>query len=137
VANIPSAYSPGESAELLVLAEQIGRIGVIDWQVATGTVRMSATALAIYGLETFDDRYDSWIATVHREDQVRLRNTIATALAEKVREFELDFRIVRPNDNELRWIRARRLVFYDAAGEPVRVVAESPAHVVRADCGSL
>ena len=118
-------FSPSESAELLVLAEQIGRIGLVEWQVATGTVRMSATALAMYGLDNFDGRYESWLATAHREDRSRLSDTIATALAEKAREFELDFRIVRPNDKALRWIHARRLVFYDAAGTPLRVVGVS------------
>jgi signal transduction histidine kinase len=125
VSEIPAAYSPNESAELLVLAEQIGRGGVIDWDVRTGAVRLSANAMAIYGFEAFDGRYDTWIAAVHREDQTRLRDIIATALAEKAREFELDFRIVRPNDNALRWIEARRLVFYDEAGTPVRVVGVS------------
>ena len=56
---------------------------------------------------------------------MRLRDMIATALGNKAREFELDFRIVRPNDHELRWIHARRLPFYDAAGKPVRVVGVS------------
>jgi PAS domain S-box-containing protein len=125
VTDIPTAFSPSESAEILALAEQIGRIGVIDWQVEAGTVRLSPSALAMYGLTEFDGRYDSWIATVHREDQVRLRATIQNALAAKQREFELDFRIVRPNDNELRWILARRLVFYDDGGKPVRVVGVS------------
>src|SRR3984885_3967089 len=121
----PTAFTLSESAELLGLAEQIGRIGVIDWQVEAGTVRLSSSALAMYGLTEFDGRYESWIATVHREDQVRLRATIQNALTAKQREFELDFRIVRPNDNELRWILARRLVFYDEAGKPVRVVGVS------------
>ena len=123
--DIPPAFSPSESAELLGLAEQIGRIGVIDWQVEAGTVRLSPSARAMYGLTEFDGRYESWIATVHREDQVRLRATIQNALAAKQREFELDFRIVRPNDSELRWILARRLVFYNEAGNPVRVVGVS------------
>jgi PAS domain S-box-containing protein len=123
--DIPPAFGPSESAELLALAEQIGRIGVIDWQVEAGTVRLSPSARAMYGLTEFDGRYDSWIATVHREDQVRLRATIQRALAAKQREFELDFRIVRPNDNELRWILARRLVFYDDEGKPFRVVGVS------------
>jgi PAS domain S-box-containing protein len=125
VTDIRAEFSPDESAELLLLAEQIGRAGVIEWQVATGAVRMSANALAIYGLTAFDGTYDGWIATVHREDRTRLREIIATAMAGKVREFELDFRIVRPADGELRWIQARRLVFYDAAGTPVRVVGVS------------
>jgi PAS domain S-box-containing protein len=120
----PIDYGPKESAELLVLAEQIGRVGVIDWDVATGTVRMSAHALAIYGIEDYDGRYETWIASVHPEDLARLKQTIQTALAEKVREFELDFRIVRQNDQEMRWIHARRLVFYEN-GEPVRVVGVS------------
>ena len=123
--DTPASFSPGESAELLALAEQVARIGVIDWQVQAGTVRLSPTAQAIYGLDTFDGRYDSWIATVYREDVTRLRDTIATALEARAREFELDFRIVRPNDNELRWIHARRLPFYDEAGRPIRVVGVS------------
>jgi PAS domain S-box-containing protein len=125
VTDTPTAFSPSESAEILALAEQIGRIGVIDWQVEAGTVRLSPSARAMYGLVEFDGRYESWIATVHREDQVRLRATIQNALAAKQREFELDFRILRQNDNELRWILARRLVFYDEAGKPVRVVGVS------------
>ncbi|HTC04609.1 MAG TPA: PAS domain-containing protein [Xanthobacteraceae bacterium] len=123
--DTPTAFSPSESVEILALAEQIGRIGVIDWQVEAGTVRLSPSARAMYGLTEFDGRYESWIATVHREDQVRLRATIQNALAAKQREFELDFRILRQNDNELRWILARRLVFYDEAGKPVRVVGVS------------
>ena len=123
--EIPVALGPVESAELLALAERIGRVGVIDWNVSAGTVRLSPYARSMYGLEEFDDKYDTWIATVYREDQIRLRNTIETALEQKQREFELDFRIIRPNDKEMRWIHARRLVFYDEAGKPVRVVGVS------------
>ncbi len=118
-------FNISESAELLVLAEQIRRIGIIDWQVREGTVRLSAKALEMYGLEHFDGRYETWIATVHREDVTRLRDVIATALAAKEREFELDFRIIRQSDNALRWLHARRLAFYDEAGTPVRVVGVS------------
>jgi signal transduction histidine kinase len=125
VTGPPVAFTPDESAELLALAEQIGRVGVIDWQLQTGIVRLSPTAQAMYGLETFDGRYDTWIATVYREDVTRLRDTIASAFQEKTREFELEFRIVRPSDKQLRWIHARRLPFYDAAGNPVRVVGVS------------
>ena len=118
MAEPPWVYGPHESAELLALAEQIGRIGLIDWQVPAGTMRMSATALAMYGLENFDGRYDTWIATVHREDRARLRGIIENAFEARAHEFELEFRIVRQMDKALRWIEARRLVFYDAAGAP-------------------
>ena len=80
----------------------------------------------MYGLGgKFDGRYDSWIATVYREDVIRLRNVIAEAFEARAREFELDFRIIRPSDNEMRWLLARRLAFYDEAGKPYRVVGVS------------
>ncbi|MEP7029963.1 MAG: ATP-binding protein [Pseudolabrys sp.] len=122
---IQSTFTPVESAELLALAEWIGRVGVIDWDVQAGTVRLSPHAQAMYGIDNFDGRYESWISTVHREDQVRLSNLIATALEAKQREFELDFRIIRASDKALRWILARRLVFYGDDGKPVRIVGVS------------
>jgi signal transduction histidine kinase/CheY-like chemotaxis protein len=125
VTEIPATFGSSESAELLALAERIGRVGIIDWNVLAGTVRLSPYARMMYGLEQFDDSYENWIATVYRDDQIRLRDTIATAMEEKQREFELDFRIIRPNDKQMRWILARRLVFYDDAGKPVRVVGVS------------
>src|ERR1700722_2217681 len=123
--DMPAEFNASESVELLLLAEEIGRIGVIDWDVRAGTVRLSPNALAMYGLERFDGRYDSWIATVYREDVIRLSNVIAEAFEAKAREFELDFRIIRPSDNEMRWLLARRLAFYDEAGKPYRVVGVS------------
>ena len=123
--DIPAEFSPAESAELLLLAERIGRIGVIDWDVRAGTVRLSPNALAMYGIKAFDGSYDNWIATVYREDIVRLRAVIAAAFEAKAREFELDFRIIRQSDNEMRWLLARRLAFYDEAGQPYRVVGVS------------
>jgi signal transduction histidine kinase len=123
--DIPAEFHPSESTELLLFAEEIGRIGIIDWDVRAGTVRLSPNALTMYGLERFDGRYDSWIATVYREDVIRLRNVIAEAFEAKAREFELDFRIIRQSDNEMRWLLARRLAFYDEAGRPYRVVGVS------------
>ncbi len=120
--DIPAEFLPSESAELLSLAEEIGRIGIIDWDIRAGSVRLSPKAQAMYGLEKFDGRYDTWIATVYREDLIRVRNVITEAFETKTREFELDFRIIRQSDNEMRWLLARRLAFYDEAGMPYRVV---------------
>ena len=123
--DIPAAFLTSESAELLSLAEEIGRIGIIDWDVRGGSVRLSPKAREMYGLEKFDGRYDTWAAAVYREDVIRVRNVIAEAFEAKTREFELDFRIIRQSDNEMRWLLARRLAFYDEAGMPYRVVGVS------------
>ncbi len=125
MSDIPSEFSLNESAELLVLAEQIGRGGVIDWDVQAGTVRLSANAMKLYGLKEFDGRYDTWASSVFAEDQPRVRDIVQSALAAKVREFGVEFRIIRPEDGDVRWLNARRLCFYDDTGKPVRVVGVS------------
>ena len=43
----------GESEELLALAQEAGRLGVFEWQVQAGTVRLSPKFLALYGLTEF------------------------------------------------------------------------------------
>ena len=123
----PADRSSRAAAELLALAEQAGRLGVVEWDVPAGTVRLSARCLELYGLDrfNFDGRYETLLACVYREDQPRAAARIEQAFADRGPLVEVDFRIVRPSDGELRWIEARRLIFYDGAGAPRRVVGVS------------
>ena len=111
-----------ESAELLELAEEAGRVGIFEWHVPAGTVRLSPKFLSLYGLTEFDGRYETWRACIFREDQIRVADLIETVFANGARELNADFRITRPNDGALKWIEARNLVFYDPEQRPLRVV---------------
>jgi PAS domain S-box-containing protein len=123
----PADRSSRAATELLALAEQAGRLGVIEWDVPTGKVRLSARCLELYGLDSlnFDGRYETLLACVYREDQPRTTASLEQAFADRAPQVEIDFRITRRSDGELRWIEARRLIFYDAAGAPQRVVCVS------------
>ena len=123
---MPISFTPSESVELLTLAEKAGRGGVLEWMVQAGTVRLSSNCMVIYGVdENFDGNHATWVKGIFREDLQRVHDLTAAAFAQQAPEFEAEFRIIRPNDGELRWIQARRLVFYDPAGKPVRVVGVS------------
>jgi hypothetical protein len=62
----PQAISANE--ELLNLAQEAGRMGIFEWQVPSGLIRLSPKFLSIYGLEAFDGRYQSWLKCIFRED---------------------------------------------------------------------
>jgi len=111
-----------QSGELLLLAQEAGALGVFEWQVQTGTVRLSQNFLALYGLSDFDGRYASWLGCIFREDLPRIVDLMDNAFAEQAREAHAEFRIVRPSDRALRWMEARNLIFYGPDGKPVRVV---------------
>src|SRR5271163_3770554 len=109
----PADQASHPAAELLDLAEQAGRLGVVEWDVPSGTVRLSSHCLELYGLDrfNFDGRYESFLACVYREDRPRATARMEQAFADRETQVEVDYRIVRPSDGELRWIEARRLIF--------------------------
>jgi PAS domain S-box-containing protein len=114
-----------ETEELLALAQEAGRIGIFEWQVQTGVVRLSPRFLSLYGLTEFDGRYESWLKCIFREDVPRITDLFDTAFAVQEREMHGEFRIVSRSDGKLRWMEARNNLFYDAEHRPVRVVGVS------------
>jgi PAS domain S-box-containing protein len=116
---------PEESEELLSLAQEAGRLGIIEWYVQTGRMRISPMFASIYGLIEPTVTYQKWLECIFREDMPRYLDVMASAFASKQREVGVEFRIVRPIDGELRWIEARRIILYDDDGRPVRVVGVS------------
>lgn len=111
-----------KNAELLELAEEAGRLGVFEWQIPLETVRLSPRFMSVYGLEKFDGRYESWLACIFREDQIRVNEDIKSTFEAGSRELNVEFRINRASDGALRWIEARNLIFYDQERRPLRMV---------------
>jgi len=111
-----------ESDELLDLAQEAGRLGIFEWQVQAGTVRLSPKFLSLYGLTQFDGRYQSWLACIYREDLPRIVDLLDNAFAAHARELQFEFRIVKPGEGGLTWMEARSVVFYDTDRRAMRVV---------------
>jgi PAS domain S-box-containing protein len=111
-----------KNEELLDLAQEAGHLGLFEWLVQAGTLRLSPNFLLLYGLPEFDGLYQTWLKCIFREDIPRLTDLLDNAFAEKARHSHAEFRIVRPCDGGLRWMEARNVIFYDAGGRAVRVV---------------
>jgi signal transduction histidine kinase len=114
-----------ESEDLLALAQEAGGFGVFEWHVQTGSVRLSPKLCALYGLTNFDGRYETWFARVFREDVPRITNEIQDAFAEQLTGTVQEFRIVRADDDALRWMERRSIIFYDSEKRPERLVGVS------------
>jgi PAS domain S-box-containing protein len=121
----PTPLAQGESEELLALAQEAGRVGIFEWQVQVGTMRPSPRFLALYGLTEFDGRYESWLASIHREDRIRVVDLIENAFAAQAREMQAEFRVAAPSGSALQWMEVRAVVFYGPDQKPVRVVGVS------------
>ena len=87
-----------DSEELLELAQEAGRLGIFEWHVESGDLRLSPNFLALYGLAAFDGRFATWRARIFREDQIRVGDLIERAFESGARELNAEFRITRAND---------------------------------------
>jgi PAS domain S-box-containing protein len=111
-----------DSAELLDLAQEAGQLGLFEWRVQAGLIRLSPKLMELYGVSDFDGCYESWLGSLFPEDVLRVRDRIESAFAGRLREWQIEFRVCRQSDNAVRWMEARHLVAYDEAGKPIRVV---------------
>jgi signal transduction histidine kinase len=110
------------TAEMLELAQEAGRIGLFEWNVPAGRVRLSHRFRLHYAMEAFDGSFEGFLACIFREDRPRVAHLINTAFAEVAREMQAEFRIAGAAGGALNWIETRFLTFYDAQRKPERVI---------------
>src|SRR5262249_12710073 len=107
--------------ERLNLAQKAARLGSFEWAIQTNEVIWSEETEAIYGLPPgrFDGSYEAWAKCVHPEDRPRAEQAVRRALVEG--EYFEEWRVIWP-DGSIHWIQTRGKVFYDKAGQPLRMI---------------
>ena len=112
-----------QTQERLELAQEAGKIGVFDVNIATGDILWSDKLAQMMGLEHSAQprRRTDWLACLHPEDRNRARDYFDECLAGTADFLRDSWRIVRP-DGEVRWFLEAARIFRDAEGRAVRVV---------------
>lgn len=112
--------------ERLRLALSAAQISTWDWHAAEN--RVALTDIAMQMLKPTHDQiqgsFEIFSSNIHPQDRRSVLRAIERAIAGKTTTFERSFRVVRP-DGEVRWIRGKGQVFYDAAGRAARMIGVS------------
>jgi len=111
-----------EREQRLRLALEAGRCGVWDWDLAARRLTWSEKVFEIHGVSPrdFQGTLEDFTSRIHPEDAGWVGEAIQQALAEET-QYDVEFRIVRPG-GEIRWITTNGRAFYDAEGQPVRML---------------
>jgi PAS domain S-box-containing protein len=113
--------------ERLQLAVKAGRAGIWDYDLKTGTVNWDEQMKVLYGLrpDALEDGVERWYNAIHPEDLPKVK-----AIYEAARgggragedSFEVEFRILRADNDEMRTLRAMGTVLRDASGQPSHII---------------
>jgi PAS domain S-box-containing protein len=109
--------------ELLDLAQKAARAVAFDWHIGAreSANRWSPELEAMYGLEpgTFDGTYQGWKELVHPDDWPAVK--VAISRAHESGDVAAEYRVIH-KDGTVRWLRAKGRMFFDAKGQPERMV---------------
>jgi PAS domain S-box-containing protein len=111
-----------ERDEILTMAEHAAGIGVWDIDLVSQTVRGTPQFWRVMGLPPTDQALP--IETTRRlrlpPDRDRLAEGFHNVLGNHAETFEMEYRIRRPSDGEIRWIFGRGRLIRDSQGRAVR-----------------
>ena len=105
--------------------QQIGRIGGLEVDLTTGfRNRRSPEYLLIHGLppDAANESHEDWVRRIHPEDREATEKKFRDAVASNVRDYTVQYRIIRPSDGETRWISVKSTIERDANGRALRLV---------------
>jgi PAS domain S-box-containing protein len=110
-----------ESEERLRLAQQVARVGTLEWNIQTGVNRWTPELEALHGLAPgeFAGTQQVWESLVHPEDRAEALRRLSQALDSGGLEGE--WRVVWP-DGSIHWLAGRAWVFKDESGKPLRLI---------------
>ncbi len=111
-----------ESDERLRLAAEAHRIGIFEWDVASGTLTWFANTEPLLGVPRgMLKDFASWQEFVFPEDRDLLAKRLEAAVWSKADQISLFYRLLLP-DGSIRAIEGSARCFYDKSGALVRAV---------------
>ncbi|MBF0614348.1 MAG: PAS domain-containing protein [Magnetococcales bacterium] len=108
--------------ELLDQAQRLAHLGSWEWDLLAGSVQWSAELYRIFGLRPHAllPSHKRFLAAVHVDDRGLVNHTVESTLHTQALEFELEFRVVRP-DGQIRFVQCNARIDRDASHAPLRV----------------
>jgi PAS domain S-box-containing protein len=113
----------------LARIQRIGKVGGVEVDFRDGFKnRRSPEYLAIHGLppEARNETHEDWVNRIHPDDREQTLKHFLEALAGEAKEYTAQYRIIRPNDGQTRWINVVAEIERDADGRALRLVG---AHI--------
>jgi PAS domain S-box-containing protein len=106
----------------LGLAQRTAGIGIWEWDVERGQMRIDETIRALLGVDRhWIPDFERWMALVHPDDRARARAVYEIALPTDVSEGRSEYRVVRA-DGRVRHVDERYAIHRDTSGRALRLL---------------
>ena len=110
------------AGDMLDQVESVARIGSYSLDVPSARWVSSTGLDAIFGIDAaFERSVEGWVSLVHPADRETMVSYFAGEVLGRGQPFDRQYRIVRADTGEARWVHGRGELDFDGSGRPVRM----------------
>lgn len=111
-----------QSEQRLSMALTAANAGIWEWPIGTDQGYWSDENYRLLGYEpqSCEPNYASWVAALHPDDRATAIAQVEEAIAHR-HDLNIEFRVLLP-DQSVRWVADIATLFYDAEGNPERMI---------------
>ncbi len=111
-----------QSEKLLRQSQRVASVGHYELDVSTQSWTSSSALDEIFGIpETFTKTISSWLSFIHPEDRDRMQSYFFDYVAGKKMPFDMEYRIIRLNDEVPRWVHGLGELNIDEDGKVIKM----------------
>ena len=111
------------SESLLLEAQQIAGLGFYILDIAAGTWTSSSILDNIFGIDKdFGRDVEGWLQIVHPDQLDEMSKYLSENILIQRELFDREYRIIRRNDQAVRWVHGLGRLELDDNGEPIRMI---------------
>ncbi len=109
----------------LDLALESGRMGILEWDIAVDRVTLSPQLYDMFGLteETFLSTFAGFLNVIHPEDRLSIEQMRESAFTSPSIHHEVEFRVIRGDNEEIVWTHCRGNMRRDSKGNPLSILS--------------
>jgi PAS domain S-box-containing protein len=113
--------------ELLSISQVAGGTGSFEWIIPENALTWSENHIKMFGLRpaAFDGSFAAWRRCLLPEDLAKVEAQIQTAFSERREEWLTEYRIIRADSAQERWITSRGRIAYDSRGKALLMIGVS------------
>lgn len=112
-----------QSENLLRESQRVANMGSYLMDVATGGWVASESLNSVLGVDqNHTHSTEEWLNIIHPDDRASVEKYFKDEVMGKVALFDKEYRIIRPNDQALRWVHGLGRFEVDAGGRPARLI---------------
>jgi len=112
-----------ESEQYLIQSQSIAQLGTYTFDIVNNKWISSDIMDSIFGIGTdYDKSFEGWSGIIHPEWQLVMIDYFVNEVIGSKSKFDKEYKIVRKNDNQSRWVHGLGELVFDESNLPVKMI---------------